>query len=156
MSITFEKGDIHLLKEIVLLNESVFRGMYEHEPYSLDHYTERLLKVKPVIYIAKSGNQIIGDAISFERDGSLYLWILAVSPEFRNRGVASTLFNLMEQHARDNGIGSVSTKVYNVSKEMLRLLLKKGYNIVAIEEHGSHPKYNAIHFKLSFLKSNTF
>ena len=148
MSICFEEGHIDLLKEIVLLNHSIFEGMYEHEPYSLEQYQERLSTVKPIIYIAKSDNQIVGNAISFEKEGSLYLWILGVSKQFRNQGIGSKLLDLTEQFAKDNGIGSVTTKVYNVSTEMLRLLLKRGYNIVKIEEHNSNSKYNAIHLRL--------
>jgi hypothetical protein len=39
-------------------------------------------------------------------------------------------------------------KTYNVSPEMLRLLIKHGYYIVDVEKSDTFPKYNSIHLQL--------
>ena len=148
MIIKFDKVGMERLPEIVQINYLIFKGMYEFEPYSSGHYREKLSGVEPIIYTARFNDGLVGDAISFRRDNSLYLWVLGVSKNFRNKGIASKLFDLTEKYARDNGFNSVTTKVYNVSEDMLRLVLKRGYCITKVEESDVDSKYDAIHLRL--------
>jgi ribosomal protein S18 acetylase RimI-like enzyme len=147
MAIEYSEGSKDLLEEIVRINYKIFNGMYESEPYSLKHYQQKLSNVGSVIYVAKSHNVVIADAISFERNNSLYLWVLGVSNNFRNQGIASKLFELTEQYAKNHGFDFITTKVCNISRGMLRALIKRGYNIVNVEEHEKDPRYNAVHFR---------
>jgi ribosomal protein S18 acetylase RimI-like enzyme len=138
------KDSICDLAEIVELNRKIFIGMYESEPYSLSQYKSRLEGKNPLIGIVNVDNEIIANSIAFRKENSLYLWILGVSKYHRNRGIASRLFDLNEDFARNNGIDSVNTKVYPVSKEMIQLVEKRGYEITKTDaENGK-----AIHFRL--------
>ena len=143
-----KEGDINQLEQIVDVNRQIFKGMYEQDPYSLEQYEEKLSDKQPKIFIAENNGQIIADSISFKRNGSLYIWIMGVLKEYRNKGIATKLFENNEQFAKSNGYESVSIKVYNVSKKMLRLLSERGYQIVDTEESKNDPKFNAIHLEL--------
>ncbi len=150
MTITYSLVDKKVLPEIVRLNESIFRGMYQSEPYSLAQYQERLSSLNPLMYVAKQGEVIVGNAISYEKNNSLYLWIIGVSSEYRSNGIASKLLDLTETRAREEKYQSVTTKVYNVSTAMLRLLLKRGYLITNLEKSDSQHKFNAVSLELIF------
>lgn len=146
----FEISEANLdeLEQIVMTNYKIFQGMYEQEPYSIDHYQEKLKDIAPKILIAKVDGKIVGDSISFDRKDSLYIWIMGVLKEHRNKGIANKLFENNEQFARANEYKSVTVKVYNVSKEMLRVLLARGYQITEVEQSETDPKYNAVHLEL--------
>ncbi|MFA5986341.1 MAG: GNAT family N-acetyltransferase [Parcubacteria group bacterium] len=139
---------IDQLEQIVFVNDKIFKGMYEKDPYSLDQYQEKLKNLQPKIFVAKVNDQIIGDSISFEKNNSLYLWIMGVLEEYRNKGIAVKLFERNEQFARENKYESITVKVYNVSKEMLKLLLTRNYEITDVEKSKTDPKYNAVHLTL--------
>ena len=147
MEIQFSETDLKPLKKIVSLNHKIFKGMYEEEPYSLEKYKKRLYNKEKIIFIAKLKDQIIADSISFVKDDSLYLWVLGVSKQFRNQGIATKLLKLNEEYAKKRRINYITTKVYNVSTSMLGLCVKKGYLIVNIDKHKENPKYNTIHLK---------
>ncbi len=143
----FELVTSEKLPEIVEVNHQIFDGLYEWPPYSLDKYKERFSGLKPIIFIAEKEGKIIGDCISFEKDAEWYLWILGVLKEYRKQGIANKLLDLNEKYAKENNYKIVSVKVYNVSKEMLALLLRRGYQITDIEKHAKI-QYNAIILKL--------
>ncbi|MBU2576578.1 MAG: GNAT family N-acetyltransferase [Nanoarchaeota archaeon] len=134
-------GSLEDLSEIVKLNMKIFKGMYESEPYSLEQYHSKLEDKIPIINVAKMGNEIVGDSIAFQKEDSLYLWVLGVSKDHRNKKIASQLFDLLEDFARKQEL-SVSVKTYPVSNEMIRLLKKRGYEIIKTDDSG------AIHFRL--------
>lgn len=148
MNFEIFEGNINQLEQIVLTNFEIFKGMYEQESYSLEHYKEKLKDLEPKIFIAKFNGEIIGDSISFDKNGSLYIWIMGVLKEHRKKGIATKLFENNEQFARTNKYKSVTVKVYNVSKEMLRVLLARGYQITNVEQSESDTKYNAVHLEL--------
>ncbi|KKP67743.1 MAG: GCN5-related N-acetyltransferase [Candidatus Moranbacteria bacterium GW2011_GWE1_35_17] len=142
------EGNIKQLEQIVAVNGEIFKGMYESEPYSFNQYQERLKNLEPKIFVAKIGDRIIGNSISYNKENSLYVWIMGVLKDCRNKGIATKLFENNEQFAKENNYESVIAKVYNVSQEMIRLLLARNYQIVDIEKSDSNPKYNAVHLKL--------
>ncbi len=117
------------IKEITEHNWQVFNEMYEKEPYSFDKYKERIGKEIPIILIAKENNQIIGDMIIFERSNELYLWILAVNKKHRKKGIASSFLKELISIARQKNKTKINTKVYHVSKEMQKFLLKNNFSI---------------------------
>lgn len=142
------EGSLEELEQIVSTNSKIFKGMYESDPYSIDQYKDKLKNIEPKIFVAKVNSQIVGDSISFERAGSLYIWIMGVLKEYRNKGIASQLFENNEQFARTRKYKSVTIKVYNVSKEMLHMLLARGYEIVDVDRSEINSKYDAVHLEL--------
>lgn len=147
--IEIAEANIEQIEEIVSINCQIFSLMYQEEPFALEYYKEKLKGKNPVIYMAKVNSVIVGDSVSFERDGSLYIWVLGVKKEYRNKGIATSFLELNEQLAKKNGYKSVTIKVYNVSKEMLKLVIDRGYNIQSVEISKISPKYNGVRLELT-------
>jgi ribosomal protein S18 acetylase RimI-like enzyme len=143
----YQKTGMGDIVELVEMNFRVFDGMYEHPPYSLDEYKKRLEGKSPAVFVAKDGEKIIGDVISFEESGALYLWILAVSPEYRGRGIGGKLIEMTENFAKESGFKKVSAKVYGISEKMLALLSSRGYTVVR-EIKGKNRASDTIFFEL--------
>lgn len=148
MSLNIEQGNITALPEIVRLNTRIFAGMYETPPYSLEQYQNKISNTDPFILLARDGNTLAGDSISFERDGNYYIWILGVDPKFRKMGIATRLLELNEAKARTLELKNVTVKVYNTSPDMQKLLTARNYQIIKTEPSASDPKYDAVHYSL--------
>lgn len=135
------------LEEIVTLNTKIFTPLYEWPTFTFAEYKERLKDTAPYILIVENDENIIADSISFGRDGYWYIWILGVSPEYRNQGIASKLLEMNETYAKEVGYEKVRIKIYEVSQEMLSLTKGRGYEVVEkIEsEHGSHMAFVVEH-----------
>lgn len=148
MPIEFVVGNVDELEEIVKINYIIFSGMYERELYSLEVYKQKSSQNKPVIYLAKYDGKIVGDSISFAGKGFFYVWVLGVLKEYRRKGIATKLLGLNEEHARSKNFSLIRIKVYNVSNEMQRLLLKRGYTVIKEDVSATDEKYNAKYFQL--------
>ncbi|MGV8168915.1 MAG: GNAT family N-acetyltransferase [Candidatus Nanoarchaeia archaeon] len=148
VEIVFERKTKNSLKEIVAVNYELFSEIYDFEPYSLEHYEHKLSDVECLIFAAEADGKIVGDAISFKRNNSLYIWILGVSKSFRGKGIASRLLEMTEQYAKENGFESVTTKVYRISNDMAALMKKRNYVIEKIEENSENHEYDVLHFIL--------
>ena len=144
----FKQITLERLPEIVEVNHKIFEGMYEWKPYYIDTYQEKFKGVDPVIFVAEKNGEILADSISFDRDNKWYLWIFGVLKEYRGQNIANQLFDLNEKYAREHGYKEITVKVYNVSREMLRLVIKRGYEINSVESH-EKTKYNAVHLSLT-------
>lgn len=147
MNIELIEGETQRLSDIVMLNYQIFKGMYDWEPYSVEEYQKRLSNTKPIFFLASQEEQLMGDAIIFEKNNSLYLWILGVDASARKKGVASALFEAIETYAREKKYSHITMKVYNVSTDMLRLTLKRGFHIVAVDPSDKNSKYHAVHLE---------
>ncbi|MBT4597217.1 MAG: GNAT family N-acetyltransferase [Candidatus Diapherotrites archaeon] len=137
------------LNEIVKTNYPIFKDICGKEPYSLSQYNARIKEKKPVFFVAKENHKLIGNTIAFEDNNSFYIWIIGVSKNKRNKGIGSKLLELNENYARKNGFESVTTKVYNFSTEMKKLLKKRGYTITRID-NAHNELYSANHYCLIF------
>ena len=146
--VIIEKGTIDDLEEIVSLNYQIFKGMYENDPYSLAQYRNKLKDKNPIIFISKVAGKIISNSISFEKDDSLYIWILGVAKESREKGIGNLLLGASENFAKDAGFNSLTVKVYGMSQEMQELLKWRNYQVKSIEKNDSNSKYDILHFEL--------
>ena len=141
----FKEVKLDRLAEIADVNLKIFDGMYDWPPYYIDKYQEKFKDISPIIFVAEDCGKIVGDSIAFERDGKLYIWILGVLKEYRKHGVATELFNLTENYAREHGYKVVCVKVYNISQDMLKLVQSRGYKVVEVRKYDDHgkPQYYA-------------
>jgi ribosomal protein S18 acetylase RimI-like enzyme len=148
MGIIIENTAIEKLNNIVNFNYQIFLGMYEHEPYNFDQYQARLKDKKYFIISALDDSRLVGDAVSYVDNNSLYLWVMGVDKNFRRQGLATKLLDHSEKIARDNNLLQVSAKVYDVSSEMKICLLNRGYELLKIEESTVDKKYNTNYYLL--------
>jgi len=125
-------GSINDLDEIVKLGRVVF-GLFKSR-----EEVEGRLKLRKDVHINVAttvDGKLIGYGIGYEEKGKYYLWSLAVSPEHRKKGVGSKIIEEQIGFAKEKGYSSFLVKTSNKWKEMLRLLLKKGFNIIGFKEH---------------------
>lgn len=69
-------------------------------------------------------------------DGSLYSWLGGVLPAHRKSGLAQRLLQRQEAWAREHGFAVITVKSMNRFPAMLRLLIRNGYQIRAVEHFG--------------------
>lgn len=136
------------LTQLAQFNYHIFDGVYENEPYSPEQYKERLKGKNPIIFTVKKDKKLVANSISFEQDNSFYIWILAVDKNYRGQGIGTSLIDKNEKFAKENGYKTVSTKVYNVSKEMKRLLKQRNYKIVKRQKSKTNSKFTALIYAL--------
>ena len=140
---------VGLLQKVVALNHTIFLGMYNREPYNLNEYLAKIhSETDSYIIIARANNWPVGDSIAFERDDSLYIWILGVAERWRKHRIGSDLMNFNERRAKKRTLESVTAKVYRVSDDMMRMLEKRGYEIKEeIVTDTEHPEWDYFMFE---------
>ncbi len=127
-----KSGSIDDLKGVVELDKVVFRLSRTSEEI------ESKLKLQKAVYISVatiSDGKLVGYGIGHEHKGKYYLWSLAVLPEHRRKGIGSEILKEQTKFAKEKGYTSFLVKTSNKWKEMLRLLLKKEFNIIGFKEH---------------------
>lgn len=129
-SVIFKEFKAKDLAAIVRANSNIFDDVYDVEPYTLKDYKNRLSRVEPYILVAYDGQKIAGDSIAFAEEHAWNIWVLGVDPTYRRRGIATRLFQMNEEYARENGYKTITTKVYQASDNMLKLVKKLGYSVI--------------------------
>ncbi len=104
-------------------------------PHQAAEYERRLKNVNHLILISYNKNNPVGFKVGYEReqDGSFYSWMGAVSPDYRQFGIAKRLANYQETWARENGYTKIKMKTRNRLKPMLIFALKNGFMITKVE-----------------------
>jgi GNAT superfamily N-acetyltransferase len=125
--------------------------MFVEEPYPYSKYKAKLSKVTPIIFLAvrEEDGELVGDSIAFERDKSLYIWVMGVQDKHRKNGIGTAFLEFNETYAAHCLLESVTVKTYNVSSDMQRLLIERGYHAVGLEESALESKYNIVHYELN-------
>ncbi|HPR61612.1 MAG TPA: GNAT family N-acetyltransferase [Prolixibacteraceae bacterium] len=103
--------------------------------FSVKMILDRIASAESIIIVAKFAGKIVGCKIAYNRyfDGSIYSWLGAVLPPFRNQGVALGLLNKLEEQARLKFFRSIRFKTRNKHVDMLRFALKNGFHVIGFE-----------------------
>lgn len=125
-------GSVNDLKGIVELDKVVF-GL-SRTPEEVEDKLRLQKDVHISVAIITDG-KLVGYGIGYEEKGKYYLWSLAVLPEYRRKGIGSEIIEEQISFAKEKGYASFFVKTSNKWKEMLRLLLRKGFNIIGFKEH---------------------
>ncbi len=64
----------------------------------------------------------------------LYLCHIAVTPEYRGKGIASRMIQHLKDEAKDNGLRALSLDVAQNNQTALNVYLSLGFKIVSIQE----------------------
>jgi len=99
-------------------------------PYKIDEYKKRC-NDKYLALNAIIDERQVGFKIGYDRfnDGSFYSWMGGVLPEFRRKGIASSLADFQENWALENGFQSISLKTRKKHKGMIAFSLNRGFII---------------------------
>ncbi|KZN49337.1 GNAT family N-acetyltransferase [Pseudoalteromonas luteoviolacea] len=108
----------------------------------------RLKNKKTLLLVAKADGQPVAYKLGYALDEKhFYSWLGAVIPEFREAGIAQALLNEQERWCTSLGYEAIGVKSMNRFKNMLMMLLKNNYQIVAC-----HPLEDGTDSKIHFLK----
>lgn len=149
-AVSKHQGDFptELVRRIARTNVKVFDGLHQDPPYTVEQYYERLANVKSVIMTAETNDVVIADCVAYEMGDCLYVWIIAVMSQARRKGLAKRFMDAIEITAREQGMVTVRTKVYNASRAMQALLINRSYNIVQVVPSTTDSEYNEVFFEL--------
>ncbi len=89
-------------------------------------------------FAAEENSEIIGFAIGYGEGGFFYIYLFGVEPNHRKQGIGQLLLDHVEQWARDTNFDGVAIQSRNKFPDMLRLLVKNKYKIVAFIDRGDH------------------
>lgn len=116
-------------------------------PRSL-HDMQARLPEGALILVAELDGLLAGFKIGYPvSDTDLYSWLGGVLPAYRQTGLAQQLLAFQENCARERGFRALSVKSMNRYPSMLRLLIKNGYQIRAVEQFG-----DPAHERIAFFK----
>jgi ribosomal protein S18 acetylase RimI-like enzyme len=93
---------------------------------------------KEKLIIAAYVNYVpVGFSVWYKKfdDGSIYLWMAGVSPQFRRQGIFRAMLEYGISWAKSRGYKSVRIKTRNHRREMLSFLVENGYNLINIEAY---------------------
>ena len=113
---------------------------FENKPDSAA-IQSRLVHLPHLILSASNAAGPIGFKIGYERDGKFYSWLGAITPAYRNKGIATALADKQEEWARIQGYTTIWMKTRNCFPEMLMMAIARGFRIVGFdlrEEVGQH------------------
>lgn len=97
---------------------------------------KRLLRAESILLIAEFAGKPVGCKVAYNRyfDGSIYSWLGGVLPPFRNQGIALSLLNALEKEAKRKMFSSIRLKTRNKHVDMLRFVVKNGFQITGFQE----------------------
>lgn len=99
-----------------------------------------------IILLATLADASVGYAVAYDRDGdgSFYIWLAAVVPEYRGKGVWSALFTRLKEYARQKNYDRLTIKTRNRFRTMLSYLVHHGWLITGVIPNDQDPRENEI------------
>jgi len=114
------------------------------DPHPLTEYQKRLRGKVHLILIAYIDQQAAGFKVGYERADYFYSWMGAISPTYRRRNLATLLAEKQEAWAKEKGYSKIVFKTRNHLKPMLLFALKRGFNIISVEEKETVEAYRIL------------
>lgn len=140
MSVTIREGSI---EELVSVNQQIAEFQ---TPYEADVFEQRLAGKAWLGLVAEEAGQLLGFKLGYQESATcFYSWLGGIIPEGRRQGIARSLLYQQESWVRQQGYAQIHVKSRNRYRGMLQLLLREGYDIVALESH-QPPGDSRIHF----------
>ena len=102
-----------------------------NDPYALEEYKSRISGESHLVLTAKENKKTVGFKIGYDRfhDGSFYSWRGGVLPEYRQRGVATSLAEIQEKWAEEMSYNKIKMITWKKHKAMIRFSLHRGFKI---------------------------
>jgi GNAT superfamily N-acetyltransferase len=116
---------------------------------SLDFYAERLKHRLHLALVAEKGGELLGFKVGYQSDkpDTFYSWMGGVRPEFRGKGIATSLAEEQERWAKAQGFTSVFFKTRNRFPGMIQFGIQRGFKIVDLHPKGGVEDYRIVMWK---------
>lgn len=121
------------IEEALLIN----RLIPEFSPNYIENNIYKLRDKEKLVLVAKYNKDLAGYAICYDQyeDGSLYIWLLGVVPDYREKGIMKEIMSYIYTWAKNKKYLSIKVKTQNKRKEMIYALIKQGFNFIQVEEN---------------------
>jgi len=105
-------------------------------PFNEKVFHERIGSDKSLVLTAYLNNHPTGFMVAHDylKDGSIYCWLAAVDPKYRQQGILKALMDYFESWCRKNGYHAITIKTRNCRRSMLAYLVKYDYNFTGIKK----------------------
>jgi ribosomal-protein-alanine N-acetyltransferase len=113
-------------KALLKLEKIIFPGGMSYSPSYLKYLLKR---GDSFTFIASEKRKIVGFSICVYQNSDLHLISIGVHPDYRGRGYATKMLELIEERGRKNGASSCYLEVRVTNHEAMRLYRKFGYVI---------------------------
>ena len=113
---------------------------------SLDFYTERLKHRLHLALVAEKEGELLGFKVGYQSDkpDTFYSWMGGVRPEFRGKGIATSLAEEQERWTKAQGFNAVFFKTRNRFPGMIQFGVKRGFKIVDLHPKGGVEDYRIV------------
>lgn len=117
-------------------------GVHSHIPEFIAtkpdkmYFEDRYRGKKKIILCAYQEEIPVGYLIAYDKykDSSFYCWMAGVIPEYRNNGALTALMEHLFLYARENGYTKIKIRTRNNRRNMLRFLVKNGFDFTEVEK----------------------
>lgn len=132
---TGDKGDVVELMAKFRVVLASFRNKEAKEDIeeAKDELNSYLEKNYP-IYVADLNGKIIGYLVCRIEDNTVWAEALYVLPEFRRKGIGSSLYQKAEKLAEEMGNETVYNWIHPNNEKIINFLGKKGYDVLNLVE----------------------
>ena len=104
--------------------------------FPIESYYKKKLMYDVNIYVYEQDEKYIGYSLVVDKanDKDLYAWYGGVLPQYQGQGITSSFLDKLISLAIEGGYNSVTLATSNVRPHMLRLAIKKGFDIVDLKK----------------------
>lgn len=122
-----------VIEKAVLVNAKIIEF---DAPYDKNYFAKRYQGKKHLILAAYYGKELAGYLVAYDRDndGSFYCWMAGVDPEFRRKGILTSLMNYLVDWTKTQGYQKIKITTRNRRRAMLSYLVKQGFYFTGVEE----------------------
>lgn len=131
---SIRSGNLEDLEKIAEINTIVFGGTKTPDQIRAKLFLP--IYENPHITSAEIDRKFVGYAMGYlEKRKGYYMWMFGVLPDYRGRGIGSAILDEQIDFARNQGYSKFSVKTSNRWRNMLRLCIKKGFDITGFKQN---------------------
>jgi aminoglycoside 3-N-acetyltransferase I len=131
--IKLDNGDVLILQKLILLFQEMFK--IENPAHTKESYLEGLLENNCFIALVTIyENEIVGGLTAYELPmyyseySEIFIYDLAVKPEFRRRGFGKKLLSTLKEYCMTNGIRTFFAEAHEKDKYTVNFYHSTGGN----------------------------
>lgn len=116
---------------------SLDKEYFPYSPWPIEQFRAELTGKTRKFLVAEEAGQIIGYAGAFlpSVGGEADIMTVAVAPEFRRKGIATSFIKELEEWAKSRGADSMMLEVITTNKSAISLYEKLGYQKLNIRKN---------------------